>query len=77
MILPQLCLIIVIPTPLNLREFLGHLHLKVPCHLIQDPKRTMSKSPSTISTIIDARFDIDATILSTGRGSAASDLADR
>ena len=79
MILPQLCLIIVILTTLNLSAFLATLlrRPKVRRNLIQDPKRAMSKIPREIGTIIDAIFDIDTTILFIGLGSAVNDLADR
>ena len=79
MILPPLCLITMTLTTLNLSAFLATLlrRPKVRRKLIQDPKRAMSKIPREISTIIDAIFDIDATILFIGLGSAVNDLADR
>ncbi|MBV8141956.1 MAG: hypothetical protein JOZ60_07935 [Verrucomicrobia bacterium] len=57
--------------PLPLSELLASLFQcpKVPCRLIQRPEFTMSKSPPIISTAIDTRFNVDATIFSTGLGS--------
>lgn len=72
-------LIMVRYTMINLHAFLDRLihNPEFLRGLIHHPKRATSKAPTTLSTIIDTMFHLDATAFSIGLGNIINDSADR